>query len=74
MLTEFDRIVQKIVENLMDLSRVGEDEHILRKQEQFDRNMFHSADALERCRRIFDHLLNIKACLVEKQFFCIKFI
>ena len=53
MLTEFDRIVQKIVENLMDLSRVGEDEHILRKQEQFDRNMLYGADALERCRRIF---------------------
>ena len=31
MLTEFDRIVQKVIENLMDLSRVGEDEHILRK-------------------------------------------
>ena len=74
MLTEFDGIVQKIVENLLDFMRICIDHGFLWKKEKLDGNMLFGADPFEGICGLFDHFLNIKGFFVQKKLLGVKFV
>ncbi len=64
-MAEFDRIVQQVVENLLDLVYIGEYIHLVAGQYQFDGDGPFAAGALKGGGHIADHAVDIKIGFVQ---------
>ena len=71
---EFDRIINEIVKNLLNLPSVCIHENIACQKQKLNGNPFACAGAFERGGSVLDHLLDIKLCLVQDHFIPVKLV
>ena len=62
LVAEFDRVVDQVVENLLDFSEIGVDHLDAIRKGQVKRDAFRAARALEGCGGILDRPVDIEIC------------
>ena len=73
-MAEFDGIVQKIIENLLDLFHICPDIEFMSGQEQFQTDLAAGADAFERSCGVFDCIVDVETVNVHHTFFHVQFV
>ena len=60
LITEFDRIIDQIIKNLLDLPLVCKDIEMFGCEKKFNRNLFLGSAPFKGCGYVFDYLMNIE--------------
>ena len=71
-MTEFDGVIQQIIEYLLDFIHVRHHIHLVAREHKLNADHFLTAGALEGGGDIADHGVNLKVCFIQHHALCIQ--